>query len=445
MRMHKMSLRSVAFGTLFACLGLGGAGVAGAEEVPTGYVVSKANLAMVDKQTFDGHNLGSMIPPSMRKMIELGLTLKLAPTKPVVQPASLIAATEKYSKNVKYDKATRRISGYVAGIPFPNLDEKDPDVADKVIWNQFYSALQLVDSVQVTTRVYSIDGNRGLERTFDLVNFQLKMKHRNSIEPVAPKFLGDGSIYRKVMIFNLAPQDIAGTGAYIQRYDDGRVDDSWAYIKSIRRVRRMSGGTWMDPIPSTDLLNDDSACHDAFPTWYPQYKFIGKQWVLALVHGTAPGAPGTTIEDYLDLKNPPYWNVINQNWEPREVMVVDGTPPEAHPYSRKRFYFDIEANGMLMCDLYDKKGQLWKFFPMVYSPTIMADGQRGSGSNFVWITDLQRMHSTYVDSIYHRQNEPKADPNDWSPEALTDPDKLSIASMKKRYGGTGWDAPWNKR
>ena len=90
---------------------------------------------------------------------------------------------------------------------------------------------------------------RGLERTFDLVNIQLKLTHRDSIEPVAPKFIGDGSIYRKVMIFNLAPQDVAGTGAYIQRYDDGRVDDSWAYIKSIRRVRRMSGGTWMDPIP----------------------------------------------------------------------------------------------------------------------------------------------------------------------------------------------------
>ncbi len=57
--------------------------------MPTGYV-TKANLASVDKQTFDSHNLGSMLPPSMRKMIELELTLKLVPTKPVIQPLSLM-------------------------------------------------------------------------------------------------------------------------------------------------------------------------------------------------------------------------------------------------------------------------------------------------------------------------------------------------------------------
>jgi len=325
----RKSVKCLRLGALFASLGLGLAGMVNAEEVPTGYVVTKANLASVDKQTFDGHNLGSMIPPSMRKMIELGLTLKLAPTKPVIQPPSLIAATEKYSGNVKYDRATRRISGYVAGIPFPNLSDKDPDVAEKAIWNQFYSALQLVDVLQVSTRVYAIDGTKGVERTFDLVNSQLKLTHRYGVEPVAPKFLGDGNIFRKVLIFNLAPQDVAGTGAYIQRYDDGRLDDSWAYIKSIRRIRRMSGGTWMDPIPGTDLLNDDSACIDAFPTWYPKYKFIGKQWVLALVHGTAPGAPGTTIENYLNIKEAPFWNPINENWEPREVFVIAGTPPAA--------------------------------------------------------------------------------------------------------------------
>jgi hypothetical protein len=441
----RKSVKCLRLGALFASLGLGLAGMVNAEEVPTGYIVTKANLASVDKQTFDGHNLGSMIPPSMRKMIELGLTLKLAPTKPVIQPPSLIAATEKYSGNVKYDRATRRISGYVAGIPFPNLSDKDPDVAEKAIWNQFYSALQLVDVLQVSTRVYAIDGTKGVERTFDLVNSQLKLTHRYGVEPVAPKFLGDGNIFRKVLIFNLAPQDVAGTGAYIQRYDDGRLDDSWAYIKSIRRIRRMSGGTWMDPIPGTDLLNDDSACIDAFPTWYPKYKFIGKQWVLALVHGTAPGAPGTTIENYLNIKEAPFWNPINENWEPREVFVIDGTPPDAHPYSRKRFYFDIQANGMLMCDLYDKKGQLWRFFPMVYSPTLMADGEPGSGSNFVWITDLQRMHSTYVHSLYHRQNEARANPADWAPEALADSEKFSIPGLTKRFGPTGWNAPWNKR
>ncbi len=33
------------------------AGMVNAEEVPTGYIVTKANLASVDKQTFDGYKV----------------------------------------------------------------------------------------------------------------------------------------------------------------------------------------------------------------------------------------------------------------------------------------------------------------------------------------------------------------------------------------------------
>ena len=99
------SVQCLRLGALFAGLGLGLAVKYGERGRSADRLyVTKANLASVDKQTFDGHNLGSMIPPSMRKMIELGLTLKLAPTKPVVQPPSLLAATEKYSGNVKYDQ-----------------------------------------------------------------------------------------------------------------------------------------------------------------------------------------------------------------------------------------------------------------------------------------------------------------------------------------------------
>ena len=439
----RKKLQSVAFGALFACLGV--TNLTSAEEVPAGYVVTKANLAAADKQTFQGHNLGAMITPVMRKMVgEHGLTLKLANSKPMEYSPSVLAATEKYSKDVKYDKATRRVSGYVAGIPFPNLSESDPDLADKVIWNHFYNYAQLTDMIIASTRTYSIDGVRGIERSFDLVNAQLKLTHRNSIEPVAPKVLGDGKVYRKLLIFNLAPQDIAGTGAYIQRYDDGRVDDSWAYVKSIRRIRRISGGAWMDPIPGTDIVNDDSGCHDAFPVWYPQYKYVGKQWILAVVNGVAAGWPGYKLEDLVDTKNPPYWNPINQPWEPREVYVIDMMTPDAHPYSRKRVYYDIQGKAMLWCDMYDKKGQLWKIFQLPLAKTAMADGQTGYGSNYVWAVDFQRLHSTYIDLLYHRQNDIRVDPNDWAPETLADSEKFSIPSLTKRFGGTTFDVPWAK-
>ncbi len=430
-------------GVAFACLGLGGMGVTQAEEVPAGYIVNKANLSAVGNQTFEGHSLGGMITPVMHKMIsELGLTIKLAHSKPVVLPPSLLAATEKYSKGVKYDKTTRRISGYISGIPFPNLSDSDPDLADKIVWNHFYSYPQFTDSYVASSRAYLIDGTKGVERSSDLVNAVLRHIHRDSVEPVAPKFLGDGAIYRKTLLFNLAPQDIAGTGAYIQRYDDGRVDDSWAYIKSIRRVRRVSGGTWMDPVPGTVILNDDAACHSAFPTWYPKYKLVGKQWFLAVVHGVAPGYPGYKEEDLRDTKNPPYWNPINQPWEPREVYVYDAFPPEAHPYSRKRIYYDIQSNASLWCEMYDKKGQLWKMYSLPLNDAWMADGQPGVSGGFDLGIDFQRMQGSYFDVLYARQNDIRMDPDLWSPESLTKPERFSIQGLTKQYGGATWATPW---
>jgi len=427
-------------GLVFAGVGLGCLGVAHAEEVPTGYVVTKANLNATDKQTFQGHNLGEMITPVMRKLVENGLKLKLVPTQPTPLAPKLIAASEKYSGGVKYDKATRRISGYVAGMPFPHmsLSEKDPDIAEKVIWNHFYSYPAYGDNMIPTTTAYSIDGVRGLERTFELANVQIKLKNRTSMEPLPPKAIGDGNVFRKLLIFNLAPQDVAGTGAYIQRYDDGRVDDSWAYIKAVRRVRRISGGTWMDPIPGTDLLNDDSGCLDAFPTWYPKYTFIKKQWVLGVAHGEHRiGKGGATIEAEVDIKNAPYWNVI-QPWEPREVFVIDAYPPKEHPYSKRRVYYDINANAISMCDMYDKKGELWKFSQLPFTSATTMDGQPVSSVFYDWSVDFQRMHSTYIAFLYSNVNAP-VDPRDWAPETLANSEKFSATGLKKRYGPSMYD------
>jgi hypothetical protein len=281
-----------------------------------------------------------------------------------------------------------------------------------------------------STAVYAIDAVKGVERSFGLVNYQLKLKHRTVLTPGT---IGDGDIYRKVLIFNTFPQDVAGAGEYIQRYDDGRVDDSWAYIKSIRRVRRMSGDTWMDPIPGAVILNDDSGGLDSYPTWYKDYKFIKKQRILAVVHGYTEG-PHRKGDSMVDLKNPPYWNPV-QVWEPREVYVIDAIPPDAHPYSRKRLYFDIEGNTPLFLEMYDKKGAFWKIMQLPLTETLQPDGKEVSMAGpYVFGVDFQNMKASYLPVPYNRHNEPNADLTDWSAEALTRPDKYTVPALIKRYG-----------
>jgi hypothetical protein len=399
------------------------------EEVPVGYVLSQANLGSAKNQTFEGHNLDAMLTPGLREMLKNGLKITLSPYKPMVYGKKVQEATTKYSGNVKLDRATRTISGYVAGTPFPNLSEKDPDVALKMVWNLFYNNIQLPDVIMASTIGYSVDGVKGVERSYGLVNSQLKVKNRSSL---SPQTVGDGTIYRKVLLFNIFPQDIAGTGVYLQRYSDGRVDDSWAYIKSLRRIRRMSGGTWMDPVPGSDFVNDDSGGLDSYPTWYKDYVFVGKQRILAVVHGytvTANRPPETLF----DLKHAPYWNPI-QLWEPREVLVFDAIAPDEHPYSKKRIYFDPEGNTPLEAEAYDKKGALWKFIQLPLAEVVQPDGSPSMAGPYFLAVDFQRMHASALPIPYNRQNDPNTDPDDWSPESLSRPEKFSIPSLIKRYG-----------
>ena len=54
-------------------------------------------------------------------------------------------ATEKYSSQVRLAPDHRDLIGFVAGQPFPLLDPNDPDVATKIMWNQYFKPIATDD------------------------------------------------------------------------------------------------------------------------------------------------------------------------------------------------------------------------------------------------------------------------------------------------------------
>ena len=54
-------------------------------------------------------------------------------------------ATEKYSGQVRLAPDHRDLIGFVAGQPFPLLDPNDPDVATKIMWNQYFKPIATDD------------------------------------------------------------------------------------------------------------------------------------------------------------------------------------------------------------------------------------------------------------------------------------------------------------
>jgi len=279
--------RSVGPIVLFIACVLVVASAAWSEEVEEGTVINAANLStMLDKE-FEGKTVGSMLTENIQWMIkEQGLTMTLRHSEEVPVDPRWIEATKKYSGDVTFDPETRMVSGYKAGLCFPNVSLDDPHVADKLMWNAYYIGgwpRGMMANYPLFAFLF-IDGDKGLERVQHWALIRAFMKGRLDGEPV----VGDGSIDFKQLLFAHYPYDIRGIGTFAIRYGNGKYDDSWAYLRTVRRTRRLSGGTWHDPIGGTDQLNDEIEIMSAFPTWYTSYKLLEKRWILAVAHSRWP-------------------------------------------------------------------------------------------------------------------------------------------------------------
>lgn len=369
--------------------------VAQAAELQPGAVINAGNLETRLNDTFEGHKISDLLTERQTYLIAnegLSITIK-APT-PIELGNDYVAATKQYSSQATYNADTRMMEGWVAGIPFPNVTAEDPHAAEKLIWN--HHVAQPTKNFQDYSQFayLFIDDEQGLERTQEWVLQRYYMKGRLGEDTTEQ---GDGDILWKQLLYATYPNDIRGLGLHTIRYDSPKLDDSWAYIKSVRRTRRLSGGTWMDPIGGTDQLNDDIEIFNAHPTWYPEYKLVGKRTILVVANSQSvawqPDASGKATFPIVDLANGPYWNPADQ-WEPREVWVIEAIAPPEHPYSKKVMYMDAQFPRFYMADVYDRRGEFWKWMNYNLRTIETEDGDRGIVSNAGFTIDYQRRHAT---------------------------------------------------
>src|SRR6266850_1986820 len=112
-----------------------------AGELPVGTVIDKSNLDQVKNDTFEGHTIASMLTEKIEWQIRnWNLKIPLGHAKPSELDPRYGEATKKYSGQVKFDPQTREVTGWVAGLPFPNVSETDPYAGEKLIWNFYYAA-----------------------------------------------------------------------------------------------------------------------------------------------------------------------------------------------------------------------------------------------------------------------------------------------------------------
>lgn len=414
MDMHhaKALLRSVGFAACATLL----CGTAMAKEVPAGTVLSKDNLAAMEKDTFQGIPIGKLLTDSQRMWIkDHNLKMKLGKTTDIKVDPAYLEATKKNAGHAKFDPAKKTVSNYKAGIPFPTVDVKDPDAGYKLAWNQYYANPVMGDNWIAVGDVTIVEGKKGTIDRFEAISAKLAMEGRTTGGPSQVGTPGDHARYLLVLS---KPYDLAGLGIYTKQYSNGELDDAWAYVKSIRRTRRVAGGkSWMDPQPKMDLLNDDNQAVNCYPLWYKNWKLLEKRWILAVVTGPNPNAKHN-YKDYVE-QAAPYWNPTNVTWEPREVYVVEATMPAEHPYAKKLLYQDVKLPFYYQSDMYDRKGNLWRLWRETYSQFTAKNGKPGIAFFNTQAIDFQRNRATYIDIVKTQLNNPEFNDKAFSPEMLS--------------------------
>ncbi len=391
-----------------------------AEEVAEGTLLNAASIDSLLDKTLEGKPIRSLLLGKQERMIrEFGWAMQLVHAKPATVADGVVELTEKHRGEASLD-AGKRLVNYTTGVPFPDLDPADPDAGYKLAYNTLRFGW-LGDAMNLQPLNFLIiDGKKGLEKEQGWVYRRFLMSGR-----VSEPHVLDTSIAKYEALINVYPNDTRGLGLLTVNYTDGRLPDVYAYVKSLRRVRRLSSGAWADPVQGTDLLFDDSFGLNLDPTWYEGWKLLGKREGLVVDHSILPAmdekASGKAKYPFMRLDEAPYWNFLPDNYETQAVYELEGTPKNNHLVSRRHMFVGatLGAPKFYWQDHYDRKGEHWHVEFVGYKDWKWEDGRNGTTANGVLLVDVQRLHATAfgLSEGFHI-NPPDAKAADYSPEAL---------------------------
>ncbi len=303
-----------------------------------------------------------LVPPGAYLRILHGMTLKIEPTERIEWPPPYRDATEKYSTQVRLTPDGRSLAGYVAGEPFPMIDENDPHAGSKIIWNEVFRP---ISSDDYDLRYFDCDSVYwGRNKTYFSVN-DFEIGHyagynevgRTEVEPMPtdPDFKATGRYYLSLLYPVLAPATSRGAGELKFMYaDPSRGNDVWSWTPGSRRLRRQS---YSMSDSSTDPSAYDPNHWEAWsgkPENY-DFKFLGEKVMLAAID----------IHRGVDVRCPTDGGASHcpDPFQLRHLYVVEARERPsriASPlYSREIIYLDSEADFPMFVDMYDRHGELF--------------------------------------------------------------------------------------
>jgi outer membrane lipoprotein-sorting protein len=333
-----------------------------------------------------------MVAPHLLNRIKGGLTFQIKPPKIYTPPKEYLEATEKYSAQVRLG-ANGELLNYVAGLPFPKIDGKDPQAGPKLAWNFYWRWLgddfKTGGATKEGTILRLAIERDGSERRADLVSYTIFPRTRYTLPP-KPAIPGYEHIDWSQIRIDSYPRDTSGTTTLEFRYaDPNRPDDLYLYIPSIRRIRRATTTQRCQTLAPSEFTLDDINSFNAKITDF-NYKLLGEKKVLTnfeeqgLPFRRKPG-------DYVPL---------DEKWEVQEVYVLEITPKDpSYCYPKKIVWVDKVTWESVSVQMWDRKGEYWKETFAFRTPVKLPDGREVWSVGTVVIHNVQNGRTTLVTAV----------------------------------------------
>jgi hypothetical protein len=303
-----------------------------------------------------------------------------------------------------HETATKTWPHFWTGLPFPQIEESDPKAANKVMYNAQMTRFQYDDVYWFLSLKWVTP--TGFDRSVEFGAYATPFIGRHSGQLANPD-----DCYLKDIIFGVAPYDVVGVSTLEWWHTDPTQWQSiWAFVPTIRRVRRVTASNTSEGLFGSIIARDDPFGW-AGKIQYMNWKLIGVQDVLVPIGPTGmekavlPGeaAPKKLASDLTMIKDKagitagqvgrvtwteeermkvgydtPGWQGVA--WAPsqlklakRKCWVVEATPKDPYyAYGRRVVYLDRVVYWGFWATLYDRAGEYWKtlmwFDKMSYTP-----------------------------------------------------------------------------
>ena len=326
-----------------------------AEMPPAGTTITKDNL---DKYK-------ESLTATQQYFVRNGMSVPVIEYKKYDWPPKYKEATEKYSSQVKLSPDGRDMLNYVAGAPFPTIDDNDPQAGAKWMWNHEQKT-PYTDNVGCGWNVELVNSSGTRERFFGS-NFWRRMMWRGRMymdpKPVVAHDPAVGYTEQWGPLHD--PNDLKGSGVLNFRYVSPDVpDDSYLYLPELRKVRRLSMANRSDAFWGTDIDIDSIWTWNSKLSFWT-FKYLGTHKQLTAFHS------GGYAQREALCAQPDGASGIRSffccvNHELRDTVIVEGTPSgfSQYAFSKRVLYIDKESLLAQFNEGYDQGGQLWRTWYM---------------------------------------------------------------------------------